>query len=100
MTGQFKIGDRVIMQHATYYEEYDGAEAVITEVLAPRSVIDMRTLERPQKMVYGVKILVGEGCDVRAYPWQLRKKDDPMLSEITEEGEDFLPKPKQEVVEV
>jgi hypothetical protein len=76
MSGKFKVGELVILQNATYYEEYNGSLGVVTEPLAPRTGLNLCTMESEVTMSYKVRILAEESLDVQATAAQLRKLDD------------------------
>ncbi len=74
----FKVGDLVIMQNATYYTEYDGSPAVITSPLDVREAVDMRNGEDRIIACYGVRLLsIPDALEILAQPHQVRRpKDD------------------------
>ena len=76
MSGRFRVGELVILQHATYYEEYNGSLGVVTEPLAPRTGLNLCTMESEITLSYKVRILAEESLDVQATAAQLRKLGD------------------------
>ena len=72
----FQVGELVIMQNATYFEEHNGAPGVITEALSLRRPMNMITMEHEDIRGYWVRILVDNAPVVTARPWQLRKLRD------------------------
>ena len=72
----FVEGELAIMQHASYYEEWNGALAVVVGGLATRSPINMHTLEHNVCLGYQVVPLVPGGFKVTCAPYQLRKLRD------------------------
>ena len=73
MNKTFRVGNLVIMQKATHYFEYDDLPAVIVKPLATRWCLDLNTMQRVRDGVYGVRILVPDGLEVSARPWQLKR---------------------------
>ena len=72
---KFKVGELVIMQHATYFSETDGELATIITPLGLRSGFDLHLMKRTWSHVYGVKVLNGTDLTLLCRPWQLRKLD-------------------------
>lgn len=91
---QFKIGELVVMQYATYFHEYDGALAVITDMLNWRDALDLNTMQNHSFRAYGIQVLrmpeclLPEGKSLVAAPYQLRRLGEP--AEDLESIEDSL----------
>ena len=78
MSEQFQVGELVIMQNATYFEEYDGFPARVLEAGRMRELRNLTTMELVHVYSYRVKILAGgesieDDLGVYASSWQLRK---------------------------
>ena len=73
----FVEGELVIMQHATHYDEWNGAPAVEVGGLTVRSPVDMRTMETVTFVGYQVLPLVEGAFKVTCKPHQLRKLREP-----------------------
>ena len=72
---KFKVGELVIMQHATYFSETDGELATVITSLGLRSCFDLHMMKRTWSHVYGVKVLNDTELKLWCRPWQLRKLD-------------------------
>lgn len=70
---KFKVGELVIMQHATYFSETDKELAIVTIPLGLRSGFDLHLMKRVWAHVYGVKVLNGSELKLWCRPWQIRK---------------------------
>lgn len=90
MTARFQPGDLVIMQHGTYYRDYDGCPAVIVGPLRNAWGLNMATFEYEYRQVYTVHLLAGPDAllsdDNRllARPDQVRRPWGKEVSEIVE----------------
>ena len=73
----FKVGELVIMQHASYYKEWNGHLGVVVGTLATRSSIDLLSMSLQTRQGYRVKILTSDTMIVDAQPHQLRRLHDP-----------------------
>jgi hypothetical protein len=69
----FSIGDFVIMQNATYYEEWNEMPAVVVSGLNWSSPLNLNTLERIPHWTYKVQILNSDGLVLNAAPHQMRR---------------------------
>jgi hypothetical protein len=73
----FKVGELVIMQNASYYTEWNGALGVIVSPLAPRTSMDLLSMQYRTNPSYRVKILARDGIVVDARPHQIRHLRGP-----------------------
>lgn len=73
----FKVGELVIMQHASYYTEWNGALGVIVSPLAPRTSMDLLSMEYRTNASYRVKVMAHDGIVVDARPHQIRRLRGP-----------------------
>ncbi len=73
----FKVGELVIMQHASYYTEWNGALGVIVSPLAPRTSMDLLSMQYRTNASYRVKVLTQDGIVVDARPHQIRRLRGP-----------------------
>ena len=73
---QFKVGELAVLQNASYFEEWDGALAVVVGGLALRYPLNMYTMDCEPMLTYRVRPLVEGAIDVNCQPNQLRKLDD------------------------
>ena len=73
MNQMFKIGELVIMQNATHFDEYNGAIGVIVDVLKLCYPTNLNTMNHEKMLGYTVKILIEHAPEVKAAPEQLRK---------------------------
>ncbi len=74
---QFAVGEIVILQNATYFEEWDGALAEVLEGYTLRNPMDMNSMQRSCIATYRVMPLANDGFVVNCTPDQLRKLDGP-----------------------
>lgn len=72
MDQNFQVGELVIMQNATFFEEHNGAPAVIIAALELRSPMNLFTMKNEDLWVYRVRILIENTPVVAARPHQLR----------------------------
>ena len=101
MNQHFKVGDLVILQHASYYTEYDGSPGIIFKDPSYREALDLNTMQYRRCYCYRVRVLRGADClhrdglVVNATHYQLRKLDgesdqhcheEEPLSLLTEEN--------------
>ena len=70
---KFKVGEMVITQHATYYAEFDGSLAVVTQPLQRKLCMDLNLKESVYGHVYQARLLVHGEPHLWFRPWQLRK---------------------------
>ena len=75
----FARGELVIMQHATCFEEWDGAIGVVVGILQERDAINMYTNKRERLTGYKVLPLVEGAFEVVCAPWQIRKLGKPRV---------------------
>lgn len=80
----FKVGELVVMQHASYYTEWNGALGVIVSPLAPRTSMDLLTMRYRTSASYRVKVLAADGMVVDARPHQIRRLRGPDEATTTE----------------
>jgi len=73
----FKVGELVIMQNASYYTEWNGALGVIVSPLAPRTSMDLVSMQYRTNPSYRVKVLTRDGIVVDARPHQIRRLHGP-----------------------
>lgn len=73
----FKVGELVIMQNASYYTEWNGALGVIVSPLAPRTSMDLSSMQYRTNPSYRVKVLAQDGIVVDARPHQIRHLHGP-----------------------
>jgi len=73
----FKVGELVIMQNASYYTEWNGALGVIVSPLAPRTSMDLLSMQYKTNASYRVKVLTEDGIVVDARPHQIRRLRGP-----------------------
>ena len=73
----FKVGELVIMQNASYYTEWNGALGVIVSPLAPRTSMDLVSMQYRTNPSYRVKVLTRDGIVVDARPHQIRRLRGP-----------------------
>ena len=73
----FVKGELAILQHASYYEEWNGAPAIVVGGLTVRSPMDMHTMETVTFVGYQVLPLVEGAFKVTCTPYQLRKLREP-----------------------
>ena len=73
----FNVGELVIMQHASYYTEWNGALGVIVSPLAPRTSMDLLSMQYRTNASYRVKVLTQDGIVVDARPHQIRRLHGP-----------------------
>jgi len=86
MSPIFQIGDLVILQHASWYSEYDGTPGVVVGGLAPRAALDMHSMKKEfLGPSYRVRVLVADGFVVTALPHQLRRPSEAPLGAEEEE---------------
>ncbi len=70
----FEVGDLVILQHATYFHEYDGTPAIIVEGRSGRLVTNLNTMEEIWLPVsYDVHILCVDDLIATVAPHQIRR---------------------------
>ena len=72
----FQIGELVIMQKATYFEEHNDAPGIVLEALKRHRSLNMLTMKRESIQGYRIRILVENAPVVTAHPYQLRKLRD------------------------
>jgi len=73
----FKVGELVIMQNASYYTEWNGALGVVVSPLAPRTSMDLLSMQYRTNASYRVKVLTRDGIVVDARPHQIRRLHGP-----------------------
>ena len=81
---QFEVGELAVLKNASYFEEWDGALAVVVGGLILRYPRDMHTMECEPLLAYKVRPLVEGAIEVNCQPHQLRKLDEP--GETTDES--------------
>ena len=95
MSTTFRKGDLAILQHATYFNEFDGCLAVIESGLVQASAMDLRVLERKVRKVYRVRVLSpGYVTTFLAMSHQLRRLGE---SQDDLSWEDMQEKPVEKV---
>lgn len=78
-----QIGDLAVLQHATYYHEWNGMIVEILEQPADRWAVDLRTMESRQIFAYRVRLALSVDTEsvgdkkLCCLPWQLRPIDPP-----------------------
>jgi hypothetical protein len=72
VTRRFSVGELVVMQHASYHDEFNGAPGVIVGGLAPRRALDLTSMRVVTVTCYDVQVLVAPSRKVLAAPYQLR----------------------------
>ncbi|MEE4639715.1 MAG: hypothetical protein V2J42_13335 [Wenzhouxiangella sp.] len=72
---QFVEGELAVLQNASYFQEWDGALAVVVGPLKLRNPRDMHTMQREPLLSYSVLPLVEGAIEVCCQPHQLRKLD-------------------------
>ena len=70
---KFQVGEMVITQHATYFNEFDGSLGVVIYPLQRKLCLDLNLMERVYAHVYVVQLLVSGEPRLCFRPWQLRK---------------------------
>ena len=97
MSTALRKGELVILQHATYFTEYDGCLGVVETGLHQAAAMDMRVMEYIERSVYSVKILHSK-CNhtVVAMPHQLRRLEEGSDVQSREQLK-RKPKPVEEV---
>ena len=83
-----RVGDLVIMQHPTYFEELEHAVGTIVGALRPRISTDLRTMGNVEIEAYGVQ--VSETFVVNAQPYQVRLLREPDADDDTGESRGLL----------
>ena len=82
MNNHFNVGEFVILQHATFFEEYNGYLGVVEKGLTLDYSLNATTMKCEWAYSYLVKIIKGEdglskeGLRVSAKPHQLRRLND------------------------
>ena len=71
----FKVGEMVITQHATYFNEFNGSLGIVIHPLQRKPCLDLNLMEHVHSHVYGVRLLVAGDPKLWFRPWQLRKLD-------------------------
>lgn len=70
----FRTGDLVILQHATYFDEYNETPGIIVECLAGRYATNLNTMEEKwMPASYRVHVLCAGDLVVTVSPHQIRK---------------------------
>ena len=70
---EIAVGDLVIMQNASYYEEWNEMPALVIGGLTQRRSMNLHTMEHHTHWAYKVEILQSDGLRVDAEPHQLRR---------------------------
>ena len=83
-----QVGDLVVMQHPTYFEEFDGCIGRVTGALCDRSSTDLRTMA--PVVVFAYRIQLSETFTVNAEPHQVRLLADPDEEHDVEVEEELL----------
>ena len=97
MSTVFRKGELVVMQHATYFTEYDGCLGVVQTGLIRSSAMDMRFMQYIERSVYRVKILDPNfKHTVVAMPHQIRRLGEGADDESRGQPQ-RKPKPVEEV---
>lgn len=71
----FIEGELAVLQHATYFQEWDGSLAVVVGPLMPRMPRNMHSLKLEPLLAYQVRPLISGAFLVNCAPYQLRKLD-------------------------
>lgn len=79
---EIQVGDLVVMQRATYYEEWNESVGVVIGRLQVRYSTDLRTMEAVEILAFRVQL--AEGFVVNAQPYQVRKPAGPIELELIE----------------
>jgi hypothetical protein len=66
-----EMGDLVIVQHATYHEEWKGSIGVVTVGLSEQRCMNLHTMQ--EERFSGYEVRLPDGRRVSAEPCQLRK---------------------------
>ena len=86
---QFVEGELVVLQNATYFEEWNGCLAVVDGRLKLRNPRNILTMERETIVAYSVQPLVEGAIKVICKTYQLRKLRGPDAGEELREMEDM-----------
>lgn len=84
----FRVGDLVIMQRAHYFEEWNGAVALVVAELRLRHAIDLHTMTPVLAKAH--KVRLPDGRIVVAGPYQMRPLFDSGKRLIGEIGTERL----------
>ena len=86
MSRPFRVGDLVVMQHASYHDEYNGEPAVVVGGLAPRRAVNLLTMTADTVTCYDVRVLAEPDLTLFALPHQLRPlRGEPDPSAVEED---------------
>jgi hypothetical protein len=105
MSTQFQIGEIAILQHATFYHEFNSYPCVIVNEFRSRNTINLNTMEDEILDVYRVEILTpgnvvgSKDSVVSVQPYQLRKLINQDNSEYKSGTVTIKEKEKQSLVE-
>jgi len=101
MSHHFKVGEMVIMQNASYFNEYNGYPAIVVGDYDIRNTLDLSSMVRDENFCYQVEILKGPDClsgeefVVCAKPHQLRRPDNkPSVRYVREKFQRVLTEDK------
>jgi len=72
MARTFRVGDLVVMQHASYHDEYNGEPALVVGALAPRRAVNLVSMTCETVICYDVRVLAEPDLTLFAMPHQLR----------------------------
>ena len=93
MSNHFNIGELVIMQNASFYEEYNGYLGIVEKGLTLDFSLNATTMKYELAYCYVVKIIKGkdslskEGLQISARPHQLRRLNDSTDAQLNNEKE-------------
>jgi len=91
MPRPFRVGDLVVMQHASYHDEYNGEPAIVVGALAPRRAVNLVTMTCDTVTCYDVRVLVEPDLTLFALPHQLRPlRGEPEPQAVERERADTL----------
>jgi hypothetical protein len=82
----FRVGDLVIMQRAEYFEEWNGAVALVVAELRLRRAVDLHTMTTVLAKAH--KVRLPDGRIVVAGPYQMRRLFDSgkrLVGELSKE---------------
>ena len=73
MISEYHEGEVVVLINATYFDEYNGAYAVVTNELHWCDPMDLHTMEHCVSLGYGVEVMQSNDVDFFARSYQIRK---------------------------
>ena len=86
MPRRFSVGELVVMQHASYHDEYNGEPAIVVGGLAPRRALNLVSMTCETVICYDVRVLAEPDLTLFAMPHQLRPlRGEPEPDAVEEE---------------